>query len=187
MAKYTFTEQCEEVEGLHLDDGTMKIFLNMESKNGTPELISLLQYMKNTTLDNPEILIRDDRMEKLDSIVNEVKESEEWEVVRMSIYSVAYIRGEEDGRKAGMKAGMEAGMEAGMKAGKEAGMEAGKEAARIEMICKQLRRGRSLEFIADVLEEDIDTLEQMFEVIERFAPDYKSEKVIKAWLKHKDK
>lgn len=183
MAKYTFTEQCEEVEGLHLDDGTMKIFLNMESKNGTPELISLLQYMKNTTLDNPEILIRDDRMEKLDSIVNEVKESEEWEVVRMGIYSVAYIRGEEDGRKAGMKTGMEAGM----KAGKEAGMEAGKEAARIEMICKQLRRGRSLEFIADVLEEDIDTLEQMFEVIERFAPDYKSEKVIKAWLKHKDK
>ena len=46
LAKYTFTEQCEEVEGLHLDDGTTKIFLNMSSKNGPPELVSLLQYMK---------------------------------------------------------------------------------------------------------------------------------------------
>ena len=42
-AKYTFTEQCEEVEGLHLEDGTTKIFLNMTSKNGSKELISLLQ------------------------------------------------------------------------------------------------------------------------------------------------
>ena len=44
LAMYTFTEQCEEVAGLHLDDGTKKIFLNMASKNGRPELISLLQY-----------------------------------------------------------------------------------------------------------------------------------------------
>ena len=26
LAMYTFTEQCEEVAGLHLDDGTKKIF-----------------------------------------------------------------------------------------------------------------------------------------------------------------
>ncbi len=43
LAKYTFTEQCEEIAGLHLEDGTKKIFLNMNSKNGSPELVSLLQ------------------------------------------------------------------------------------------------------------------------------------------------
>jgi len=42
LAMYTFTEQCEEVEGLHLEDGTTKIFLNMKSKNGRPELVGLL-------------------------------------------------------------------------------------------------------------------------------------------------
>ena len=47
LVKYTFTEQCEEIRGLHLEDGTTKIFLNMSSKNGTPELVSLLQYEKN--------------------------------------------------------------------------------------------------------------------------------------------
>ena len=31
LAKYTFTEQCEEVEKLRLEDGTIKIFLNMTS------------------------------------------------------------------------------------------------------------------------------------------------------------
>ena len=95
LVKYTFTEQCEEVEGLHLEDGTTKIFLNMTSKNGTPELVSLLQYMKEITLENPLVFVKDARMERLDSIVTEVKESEEWEEVYMSIYSVGIDVGEE--------------------------------------------------------------------------------------------
>lgn len=44
-----------------------------DSENGTPELVSLLQYMKNTRIDNPEMIVHDQRIEKLDSIVNEVK------------------------------------------------------------------------------------------------------------------
>lgn len=48
LAKYTFTEQGEEVEDLKLEDGTTKIFLNMSSRNGSQELVSLLQYMKET-------------------------------------------------------------------------------------------------------------------------------------------
>ena len=62
LAKYTFTEQCEEIKDLHLEDGTTKIFLNMSSKNGEPVLVSLLQYMKHTTLENPEILVKDERI-----------------------------------------------------------------------------------------------------------------------------
>lgn len=81
-AKYTFTEQCEEIKGLHLEDGTTKIFLNMSSKNGSKELVSMLQYMKDTTLDNPEIQVKDERIIELDRIVSEVKASEEWEVVQ---------------------------------------------------------------------------------------------------------
>lgn len=50
----------------------------MTSKNGSQELVSLLRYMKDTTLDNPEILVKDERIIELDRIVREVKESEEW-------------------------------------------------------------------------------------------------------------
>ena len=94
LAMYTFTEQCEEVEGLHLEDGTTKIFLNMKSKNGRPELVSLLQYMKKTRLDNPEIMVLDERIKQIDAIVTEVKQSEEWEAVRMNILQI----GEEIGQ-----------------------------------------------------------------------------------------
>ncbi|SFH51384.1 hypothetical protein SAMN05216405_3824 [Lachnospiraceae bacterium NLAE-zl-G231] len=98
LSMYTFTEQCEEVAGLHLDDGTKKIFLNMTSKNGRPELISLLQYMKNTTLDNPDILVRDKRIRKLDQIVKEVKQSEEWEAAKMNILEIGIEKGQNKGQ-----------------------------------------------------------------------------------------
>ena len=103
-AMYTFTEQCEEVPGLHLDDGTKKIFLNMTSRNGRPELISLLQYMKNTTLDNPEIIVNDKRIQSLDKIVNEVKQSEEWEAVKMNILEIGIEKGIEQGIEQGKAA-----------------------------------------------------------------------------------
>ena len=174
LAKYTFTEQCEEVEGLHLDDGTTKIFLNMSSKNGPPELVSLLQYMKETSLDNPEVLVRDERMCRLDSIVNEVTESEEWENVSMSIYSNALQRGLEDGKIIGQEIGKEIG--------KKIGKEIGKESFRIELVCKKLRKGKSWEEIADELEEDAALIRSICELASSFAPEYDSKMVIDAWL-----
>ena len=153
LAKYTFTEQCEEVEGLHLDDGTTKIFLNMTSKNGSPELVSLLQYMKETNLSNPEILMLDDKIRKLDEIVTEVKESEEWEAVSMSIYSVAWERG----------------------------MQSGTERKLIELICKKLRKEKSVEMIAEELEEELDFVQKVVELAAQFAPGYEFERVWDAW------
>lgn len=82
--------------GLYLEDGTKKIFLNMSSKNGSPELVSLLQYMKETSMDNPEIQVMDERIVKLDRIVNEVKQSEEWEAVKMNILEIGEERGREN-------------------------------------------------------------------------------------------
>ena len=107
LAKYTFTEQCEEIEDLKLDDGTTKIFLNMTSKNGTPELVSMLQYMKDTNIDNPEIIMKDSRILELDEIVNEVRESEEWVVVRMNILEIGKEIGKEIEKERGVKSVVE--------------------------------------------------------------------------------
>ena len=101
LTKYTFTEQCEEISGLHLEDGTTKVFLNMSSRNGRPELVSLLQYMKDSRLDNPNISIMDERILKLAEIVDEVKQSEEWEETKMSILSIGIEKGREEGREEG--------------------------------------------------------------------------------------
>lgn len=98
LAMYTFRERCEEIPALSLEDGTSRIFLNMSSRNGRPELVSLLQYMKHTTLDNEGITDMDDRILDLDRIVGEVKQSEEWEDVRMNILEIGIAHGEEIGR-----------------------------------------------------------------------------------------
>ncbi len=120
LAKYTFTEQCEEVEDLKLEDGTTKIFLNMTSKNGSPELVSLLQYMKETNLNNPEILVKDKRLLELDAIVNEVKESEEWEDLEMDILDYGLEKGREEGRAEGIKEGIKEGKRIGQQEGAKA-------------------------------------------------------------------
>ena len=119
LAMYTFTEQCEEIAGLKLNDGTTKLFLNMKSKNGRPELISLLQYMKETNIQNPEILVKDERIEKLDTIVSEVKESIEWEEANVSIYKQGIERGLEQGLERGLEQGLERGLKQGLLHGKQ--------------------------------------------------------------------
>lgn len=50
--------------------------------------------MKNTRLDNPEITVKDDRIVRLDEIVQEVKQSEEWEAVKMNLIEIGEARGE---------------------------------------------------------------------------------------------
>ena len=114
LAEYTFSEQCEEISGLPLDDGTKKIFLNMTSRNGRSELISLLQYMKNTTIDNPEIIVKDRRIVTLDEIVNEVKQSEEWEAVKMNILEIGIEKGRQEGLKQGIHAMIQDNLEEGV-------------------------------------------------------------------------
>ena len=133
LAEYTFSEQCEELSDLPLDDGTKKIFLNMTSRNGRPELISLLQYMKNTTIDNPEIIIKDRRIITLDEIVNEVKQSEEWEAVKMNILEI----GIEKGRQEGLREGLKQGIHAMIRDNLEQGVEE-------KCICEKLQKNFSL-------------------------------------------
>ena len=117
LAMYTFTERCHEFPEMELEDGTKKIFLNMTSKNGRDELVSFLQYCKNSTLDNPEIIVLDERLRTLDSIVSEVKQTEEWEVARMSILSTGIEIGEKKGREIGEKKGIEIGEKKGIEIG----------------------------------------------------------------------
>lgn len=89
----------------------------MTSFNGRPELISLLQYMKRTTLDNPDILVMDQRIVDLDRIVGEVKQSEEWEAVKMNILEIGLQQGIERGLEQGLQQGLEQGREQGIEQG----------------------------------------------------------------------
>ena len=178
-AMYTFTEQCEEIADLKLEDGTTKIFLNMTSKNGRPELVSLLQYMKDTKIKDVELSQYDVRIRKLNSIVREVLDSTEWEAVKSNILEIGINKGREigfeigleegleAGRKKGHEAGMKEGHEAGLKEGHEAGMkeghEAGREAMLKELILRKIQKGKSVEMIAEELDEEVSLILTIYE------------------------
>ncbi len=159
IAKYTFTEQCEEIKGLHLEDGTTKIFLNMTSKNGSKELISLLQYMKDTRLDNPNIETEDERLIKLNEIVSEVKESEEWEAVQMNILEVGIQRG----------------------------LEQGEQKKIVSLVCKKMAKGYSVEEIADMLEEEPSVIQTIYDIAKPYQPDYDIEQIYRNLIADKNK
>ena len=57
--------------------------------------------MKDTTLDNPNITVKEERILDLDRIVEEVKQSEEWEDARMNIYQTGWQQGHKDGEELG--------------------------------------------------------------------------------------
>ena len=103
QAQYWFSEQCHDPQGMELGDGTKKCFCNMSSKQGDLELVSLLQYMKNTRRDNPEVVFWSERLERLHEIVEEVRESEEWEEIYMSAYSEILEIGKQEGEKKGQE------------------------------------------------------------------------------------
>lgn len=155
LACYTFTEQCEEIPGLPLGDGTKKIFLNMKSKKGRPELVSLLQYMKNTTMENPDIIVRDTRIVELSEIVEEVRQSEEWEIVRMNI----------------------------LEKGIEKGIEKGRQRMLVELICKKLAGGKTAEVIAEELEEDLEKIQSVIRIALLYAPNFDCEKICDEYMK----
>ncbi|MDD3414624.1 MAG: Rpn family recombination-promoting nuclease/putative transposase [Lachnospiraceae bacterium] len=136
LACYTFENRCKEIPELMLEDDATKIFLNMTSKNGTKELVSLLQYMKHTTLENPEVIKKDKKLLELDRIVTEVKQSEEWEAVQMNILEI----GEQKGREQGLKQGLEQGLEQGLKKGLTLGEEQVKKVNELNRKLAELNR-----------------------------------------------
>ena len=46
-------------------------------------------------MNNPEVKVKDERIVRLDEIVQEVKQSEEWEAVKMNLLEIGEARGEE--------------------------------------------------------------------------------------------
>ena len=135
----------------------------MTSKNGTPELISLLQYMKDTRSDNPNILCWDNRLTQIDEVVKEVKQSEEWEAVQMSILSI--------------------GMERGQKIGEALGEARGEAYVLTDLIIKKMKRGLAPEQIADMLEINLAMVKEICNVAKDYAPDYDGKKISEVYQK----
>lgn len=95
--------------------------------------------------------------------------------------TMAHIR--EDSYEEGELAGKKIGQEIGQKIGEKIGQQIGQELKLIEIVCKKLKKNKTAEQIADELEEDITDIEKIYDVAEKFAPDYDVNKIYDAMKK----
>ena len=141
--QYTFEARCREEPGCVLEDQAVRIFLNTKGKNDSEvseELVSFLHYIENTT----DVMAENsgsERIKRIHNRVRKVKVSEEVGVKYMQAWEEKYYEREE-GREEGAKAKLQ------------------------EQIRKKLEKGKSVEKIADELEESIETIEKIIEEME---------------------
>lgn len=88
---------------------------------------------------NPNITRLDYRIWELDCIVQEVKASEEWEAVKMNILEI----------------------------GIEKGTQIGIQQKLLEQVEKKLKKGCSVEEIADMLEENVETIQKIVDELKK--------------------
>ena len=74
--------------------------------------------------------------------------------------------------------GVEVGKEKGIEIGKAQGIEFGERRKLIEMVYKKIKRGKSVEEIADDLEEDIEVINPIFNEIEKLGLDKSLEEIM---------
>ncbi|MBQ7066959.1 MAG: hypothetical protein IJN92_09050, partial [Lachnospiraceae bacterium] len=89
-------------------------------------------------------------------------------------------RGLEQGLAQGMERGLEQGLAQGMERGLEQGLAQGQEVNLISLICKKLKKDKSIEQIAEELEEEISVIELICKVASDFAPEYDVHEIYQA-------
>lgn len=150
--QYTFEARCREEPGCVLEDQAVRIFLNTRGKNDSEvseELVSFLHYIENTT-DAVAENSGSERIKRIHNRVRKVKVSEEVGVKYMQAWEEKYYEREE-GREEGRIEGREEGAKAKLQ----------------EQIRKKLEKGKSVEKIADELEESTEIVEKFIEEMEK--------------------
>lgn len=138
---------CVEEPKCVLEDGATRIFLNTRGKNEDEvpaELVQFLYYVEHTT-DEAAEQTGSERIKRIHDRVRKVRNSEEVGVKYMQAWEEKYYEKEE---------------------ARKEGLEQGAKKQLIELIKKKLEKGKSVEEIADALEESTDKIEELIKEME---------------------
>ena len=144
--RYTFRAVCEEEPGCILEDGATRIFLNTRGANDDKvpqELAEFLHYVEHTT-DEAAEHAGSERIRRIHDRVRKVRNSEEVGVKYMQAWEEKYYE-KEEARKEGL----------------QKGRAEGRKEERINLVKKKLEKGKSVEEIADALEETDETIREL--------------------------
>ncbi|MBS6194302.1 MAG: Rpn family recombination-promoting nuclease/putative transposase [Clostridiales bacterium] len=150
--RYTFRARCEEEPECVLEDGATRIFLNTRGKNAhkvSKELVEFLHYAEHTTDETAEET-ESERIRRIHDRVCKVKASEQVGVKYMQAWEERYYE-------------LEEAKEEAREEGREEGRDEGARVKLKELVIKKLNKGKTAEEIADILEEDLGTIEKIIE------------------------
>ena len=158
LYRYTFQMQCKEVPELSLQDDAVRIFLNTRGQHAEgvqKELIELLRYMEHTT-EEVSASCTSERIHNIQKRIHAIKSSEKIGVKYMQAWEEKILEQEkarEEGRQEGHASGLKEGLAQG-----------GIQKLR-KQVEKKVQKGFSAEEIAEMLEEDIETIQKLMEEI----------------------
>ncbi|MDE5891453.1 MAG: Rpn family recombination-promoting nuclease/putative transposase [Acetatifactor sp.] len=164
LYRYTFGGQCKEIPGLMLPDGATRIFINTfgtNRENFSQEFLDFMEYI-NDTRDVVAARSESPRLKLIHSKVEKIRHSEKCGVKYMQRWEeLAYAR--QDGYEEGCNIGYERGHMEGRNEGR---------LRELAAICKKLTKGKSVEQIADELEQEPEYISQICRIAEKYAPAY---------------
>lgn len=158
---YTIENGCREVPEMPYDDGASTLFLYTKGTVGVPseEVKQLLHYMEETTYENA---VNDDLQamyEMVEKVRNDPASSlAYWKVVHKELKM--------------KKEAEERGMAIGEARGEAIGEARGDRKRLISQVCKKMKRNKTLEEIAEELEEEISAIEPIYNAAGKYTPDY---------------
>ena len=156
LYRYTFQMQCKEVPGLSLQDDAIRIFLNTRGQHteGVPqELIELLRYMEHTT-EEVSASCTSERIHNIQKRIHAIKSSEKIGVKYMQAWEEKILE-QEKAREEGRQEGHASGLREGLTQGGIQKLQ--------ELVEKKIQKGYAAEEIAEMLEEDIETIQKLIE------------------------
>ncbi len=154
LYRYTFEGTCRECPDLKLNDGAVRVFINTKGNNKeefSQEFLDFMNYVTETT-DEAARATKSERIKQIHSRVRQVRLSEKMGVKYMQRWEeVVYAR--------------------------QDGMTEGEEKLLIKLVCRKLKKNKSVQSIADELEEDLEKVRKICEAASGHAPEYDCDKI----------
>ena len=153
--------------------GEIKLFMKEYEKNKDSKLFQALA----DTVMRANWKEAEEERKNMSDVLKEIfaKEFEEYMEEGMQ-------KGIEEGMQKGIQKGIQKGMQKGIRKGIRKGMEEGRQKGKIELLIKKYKKGYTAEEAADALEEKTSIVQQIYDIIGQYAPDYDIEKICNAFL-----
>ena len=157
---YTIKNSCIEEPEMPYDDGATTIFLYTKGRVGVPsgELEAFLKFFEKTREEN---VVNED-LREIENMVNHVKKDRKAGIDYMKYYEEqAMIRRE--------------------------GVREGKLALLISIVIKKVRKLESVEQITNEIEENPKLIQKIYEIAQKYAPDYNEAEICREILGDEEK